>query len=375
VTSPTIVWQFVPDVAGRRRLRSQVRFGTLAATVTLVGLAWWVFGVAGGLVAVLVMLTLTFLVEAWGRSTPDDVGPQRIWLDAGELCAEGADVYQQAPGDDGFERDERDEHDDDHLDEQVGDGPMALPVVALTDVAWASVYPATTRADGVEGPPVGHHLVLDLGTRGGGRCCIVFDRRIPFRVAGEVGLVDAVRLLVGDRWRAPPPPDPFGAPDERRLGDWRAVGGIRRDDGGRRRSGVDERLVHELFQLAADGVGARREQLGEEQHSESLDRVDPEVGAGRAAPSVIADRAGHLGRDRVDRDADAESETDPVEGRLGEQWATERAEVGVVRQVVGRHVGDRARRQQACAVELAAAAQHLGEPQVVARRRDEPAAA
>lgn len=215
MTTPTIIWQHVPDPRARRRLRTRVRFGTLGVLVALVALGWWAFGPGGGLAAVLVMVTVTLLVEAWGRSTPLDHGPQRIWLDRGEVCVEGPVVYRREPGDDAFDL-------DDPVDPDPGDGPMALPVIALTEVAWASVYPSTTRADGVEGPPVGHHLVLDLGRRDGGRSCIVFDRRIPFRIAGELALVDAVRLAVGDRWRELPPDDPFGEPDARRLGDWRA---------------------------------------------------------------------------------------------------------------------------------------------------------
>ena len=47
---------------------------------------------------------------------------------------------------------------------------------------------------------------------------------------------------------------------------------------------VDQRLVDELAQLGADRVGARGQQLGEEQRRDALDRVDPERGARRAAP-------------------------------------------------------------------------------------------
>lgn len=230
---PTILWQYVPDVAGRRRLRSQVRFGSLGVLVVLVASAWWLLGVTAGLVAVLVMVLVTVAVEAWGRSSPDDPGPQRVWLDAGELCVEGADVYRRDPGDDGFVGEDHEDHEDEGdggdgggVDDQRVDAPMAFPLAALTDVAWASVYPATTRAEGLEGPPVGYHLVVDLGLRDGARRCAVFDRRIPFRVGGELALADAVRGAFGDRWRPPPPVEPFGEPDERRLGDWRAADGI-----------------------------------------------------------------------------------------------------------------------------------------------------
>ena len=226
MTGPRILWQHVPDVAGRRRLRTTVRFGTLATMVLLLVIGWQLFGVTGGLVALLVMVTATLLVEAWGRSTPE-TGPQRIWLDMGELCVEGPDVYRRIPGEEAFERDEVDpvdvDVDDDVEDAGDADEPLALPVVDLTDVARASVYPATTRTEGVEGPPVGFHLVVDLTTRDGSRRCIVFDRRIPFRVSGELALVDAVRRVFGDRWHEPPEHDTFGEIDERRLADWRSA--------------------------------------------------------------------------------------------------------------------------------------------------------
>lgn len=238
MTAPRIVWQHVPDTVGRRRLRTRVRFGALTATVLLVVVAGWAFGVAAGLAAVGVMLVVTVLVEAWGRSTPE-VGAQRIWLDAGELCVEGPDVYRRGAGEDAFERDDAADDDvdedlaggsanDGHVDAGVdagsdADHPMALPVIALSDVAWGSVYPATTRADGIAGPPVGFHLVVDLARSDGSRVCIVFDRRIAFRVAGERALVAGVREVLGDRrWREPPAADAFGEIDERRLADWSA---------------------------------------------------------------------------------------------------------------------------------------------------------
>lgn len=229
MTAPRIVWQHVPDPVGRRRLRTRVRFGALAVSVLLVVGAWRTLGVTAGLVAVGVMLVVTVLVEAWGRSSPE-VGAQRIWLDDDELCVEGPEVYRRGPSDDAFELDhapegrERDAEDDGEPDERSeSDGPMALPVVALGDIASGTVYPATTRADGVAGPPVGFHLVVDLERSDGSRMCIVFDRRIPFRVAGERALAEAVRETLGDRrWRDPPAADVFGELDERRLADWEA---------------------------------------------------------------------------------------------------------------------------------------------------------
>ncbi|MEX2626323.1 MAG: hypothetical protein WD225_05530 [Ilumatobacteraceae bacterium] len=230
MTMPRIVWQHVPDTVGRRRLRTRVRFGALAVTVLLVVGAWQALGVAAGLAAVGVMLVVTVLVEAWGRSTPE-TGAQRIWLDAGELCVEGPDVYRREAGEDAFECDDVDVDDEDVAGGSASDGdldagsdadhPMALPVVELGDIAWGTVYPATTRADGIAGPPVGFHLVVDLARSDGSRVCIVFDRRIPFRVRGEQALSEAVREVVGDRrWREPPAEDAFGEIDERRLADW-----------------------------------------------------------------------------------------------------------------------------------------------------------
>ena len=107
----------------------------------------------------------------------------------------------------------------------------------------------------------------------------------------------------------------------------------------------------------------------------SRTRVDPVERARRAAPAVIADAAGHLGLHRVDGDAHAEPEADAVERRLAEQRPPEGREVGPAREVVGRHVVDRPGREEAHTVELAAAPQHLGEADVVAGRRAQPAAA
>lgn len=219
MTGPTIVWQFVPDVVGRRRLRTRVRFGVLAVAVLGVAAGWTVAGLAGGFVALLVMLTVTLLVEAWARSAPE-AGVQRIWLDQGELCVEGPEVFRRAADDDGFEVDP--------LPDGAGDpGAIeALPVVALVDVTAASVYPSTTKDSSGAGPGTHHHLVVDLELGDASRCCVVFDRRIPFRIAGERSLVEAVRRLVGDRWRDRPG-EPFGEIDRRRLSDWRSTDGDR----------------------------------------------------------------------------------------------------------------------------------------------------
>ena len=85
-----------------------------------------------------------------------------------------------------------------------------------------------------------------------------------------------------------------------------------------------QRAVDELLELAADRVRARRQQLGQEHHREVVDGVDPVARARGPAPAVVADVAGDLGLDGVDRDADTEPEADAVERRLGEQRATDR---------------------------------------------------
>jgi exonuclease III len=53
------------------------------------------------------------------------------------------------------------------------------------------------------------------------------------------------------------------------------------------RPSVDQGLVDELAELRADRVGARGKELGQEEHGDLLDRVDPEGGAGRTAPGVL----------------------------------------------------------------------------------------
>src|SRR5579872_1180342 len=57
--------------------------------------------------------------------------------------------------------------------------------------------------------------------------------------------------------------------------------------------GVDERA-----QLAPDRVGRRRDELGEKDDRKVFDRIDPEGGAGRAAPVELAGARGEhcLGR-------------------------------------------------------------------------------
>src|SRR5215210_9583957 len=76
---------------------------------------------------------------------------------------------------------------------------------------------------------------------------------------------------------------------------------------------VDQRLVDHLVQLRADGIRARGQQLGEEQHHHPLRRIDPERGARGATPGELPARAGVAARDRVLDDGEAEPEPDAVE--------------------------------------------------------------
>ena len=92
---------------------------------------------------------------------------------------------------------------------------------------------------------------------------------------------------------------------------------------------MDECLLDELVQLRADRIGARREELGEEQRHDLLHRVDPEDRAGGAAPRVLAFGPQHLVRSGIEDHREAEPEADPVEARLGEQRTAVGLEVGV----------------------------------------------
>lgn len=203
------IWAFEPDVVGRRRVLVRARLVLLAATVVSVGLSLGRFGVLGGLIALAVALLLAMVVESWGRSSPD-AGPQEVWIEAGTLLVEGPDLYLRAVTDDGFEREE-------HPPGSV------IEVADVAEVAWASVYPSITRFEEAgPTPPPEFHLVLDLQMRSSERRCVVLDRRIPFRIGGEVALAEATASLFGDRYREPPIDEPFGEIDHRRLADWQA---------------------------------------------------------------------------------------------------------------------------------------------------------
>ncbi len=221
---PTVIWEFVPDVVALERRRTRVRLVALALSVLLVALGWLTFGVAGGMVAVGVMVVVNLTVHAWARGMVV-AGPQRVFVDVADdlLTFEGPDIYRRAPGDEAF----------DEVDE------VTVPLDRATRV---TVYPATTRTVDGPGPPSQFHLVVDVTIADGTRWCVSFDRRIPFRIGGELALVDAIADHVGPRWVDPLDDrladllaasvvegddehdhDRFGALDRRRLDDWRDV--------------------------------------------------------------------------------------------------------------------------------------------------------
>lgn len=196
-----LVWGHLPDPVARRRLRSQVRFTALVISLLLVLLGWAVLGVAGGLAGVAVMVLVTLTVESWARGGRDET-VHRIWVEGDMLCADGPELFVRDG--DGFEH--------------VPDPPVA--VADLDRLEQVSVYPSITDDDGRRE----FHLVVDLADRDGERRCLVLDRRIPFRIAGELGLVTALHELVGPIWRDPDGlHDTFGELDQRRLADWASV--------------------------------------------------------------------------------------------------------------------------------------------------------
>src|SRR4051794_26375374 len=71
---------------------------------------------------------------------------------------------------------------------------------------------------------------------------------------------------------------------------------------------VDDRRVDRLTQLAADRVGARRTELGEEQHDQLFFGVDEEGGGGGAAPVVLPGSADDLRNGLIEQDRKTESE-------------------------------------------------------------------
>ncbi len=96
-----------------------------------------------------------------------------------------------------------------------------------------------------------------------------------------------------------------------------------------------------------------------------LDRVDPPLGVGSAAPAKLARRARPVREPRVEQDRPAQAE---AVGRLAHR-------VDAFRQVVLQHPFDRLAAQQAHTFQLAAVQQHLAEAEVIPGRGDQPAAA
>src|SRR5271166_5390470 len=121
---------------------------------------------------------------------------------------------------------------------------------------------------------------------------------------------------------------------------------------GRPPSDAGQRLVHKLAQLRADRVCAGRKKLGKERHGQLLRRVDPERGAGRAAPRQLARGRRHLTWYGVDDDGKAQSEADSAERGFGVQRPAERLQVKAARKVVTGHITHRARAQQPRAVQF-----------------------
>jgi hypothetical protein len=197
-----VLWEFWPDPESRRRLRSRLRFATLALSVLIVATAWTLFEVIGGMVGVAIMLTLVISVESWGKSLALDAEPQRVMQRGRLLEFSGPDLYRRPVDDEAFEH-------------EAGETSAS---VSLDDLDWISVYPAITRTE--QDHPAEFHLVVDMGLRGGDRCCASFNRRIPFRIEGERSLAEVLSTRFTDRWRDPPAEDPFGELDERRLADW-----------------------------------------------------------------------------------------------------------------------------------------------------------
>lgn len=204
----SVLWEFVPDPAALQRRRTLVRLVALAASVVLVWAGWISFGPPGGMVALVVMLIVNLTVHAWSRGLVVG-GPQRVLLDDGVLVFEGPEVFVRTAGDDGFESVEADS-------------------ISLAFADRVTVYPSTTRFDDGAAGLTQFHLVVDVATSDGDRWCASFDRRIPFRIAGELGLVEAISDAAAHRWRDADSAvfddeDNFGELDRRRLDDWRSA--------------------------------------------------------------------------------------------------------------------------------------------------------
>ena len=117
------------------------------------------------------------------------------------------------------------------------------------------------------------------------------------------------------------------------------------------------------------------DELGEEDHAQLFDGVDPEVGAGEAAPGELAGGVDHVGRGGIEGDREAEAETDAGERGFAEHRQAHGGEVAALGQVVAGHVLDGLAAEHADAVQFALAEQHVGEAAVVVDGGDHAAAA
>src|SRR5207248_10127804 len=95
-------------------------------------------------------------------------------------------------------------------------------------------------------------------------------------------------------------------------------------------------------------------------------RIDPEIRAVDAAPSVHPGRSESLRRSEID----GESEPKPEIAGSAEQAARRQ-----IRRVTARHQLHSLRAEQPDSIELAAVQQHLGKSRVVVSRRSQPGAA
>ncbi|MCW2704456.1 MAG: hypothetical protein JWQ37_2451 [Blastococcus sp.] len=106
-----------------------------------------------------------------------------------------------------------------------------------------------------------------------------------------------------------------------------------------------------------------------------LHRVHVERRGRRAAPAVVALACDDAVARGVDDHRESQPEAHPAQRRLGEQRPAEGLQVLVPGQVVADHVRDGARPEQPAPVVGTTAAQQFDEPQVVTRRRHQPATA
>src|SRR5580704_7696602 len=107
--------------------------------------------------------------------------------------------------------------------------------------------------------------------------------------------------------------------------------------------------------------------LDEHQREHLLYRIDPEGGAGQAAPEVLADRTGHVRDAGVKPYRKAESETVTREQQVRRP--------GNRPEVIRSHEFNGLAAQQPTTVESPAVEQHLQKARVIARRRHQAAAA